>query len=36
MDLIITKAGCLSCGGVGGVFGRSKVKFREVNCSNDE
>ena len=36
MYLIITKTGCLSCE-EGRVFlVKSKVKFREVNCSNDE
>lgn len=36
MYLIITKSGCLSCEEVREFFEKSKVKFREVNCSNDE
>ena len=36
MNLIITKSGCLSCEEVREFFEKSKVKFREVNCSNDE
>lgn len=36
MYLIITKPGCLSCEEVREFFEKSKVKFREVNCSNDE
>lgn len=36
MYLIITKSGCLSCEEVREFFEKSKVKFREINCSNDE
>ena len=36
MYLIITKSGCLSCEEVREFFEKNRVKFREVNCSNDE
>ncbi|MGL4616745.1 MAG: glutaredoxin domain-containing protein [Mycoplasmoidaceae bacterium] len=36
MYLIITKSNCLSCEKVREFFEKSGVKFREVNCSNDD
>ncbi|MGL5591486.1 MAG: hypothetical protein ACRDCF_01995 [Mycoplasmoidaceae bacterium] len=36
MYLIITKSNCLSCEKVREFFEKSNVKFREVNCSNED
>ena len=36
MYLIITKSDCLSCEEVREFYDKSKVKFSEVNWSNDE
>ncbi|MGL5246232.1 MAG: hypothetical protein ACRC8C_01540 [Mycoplasmoidaceae bacterium] len=36
MYLIITKSNCISCEKVREFFEKSNVKFREVNCSNDD